>query len=84
MKIFIQHTTTRKFLRDTDTWVDSCEGARHFATSIEAFRHCAVNSLADVNIIVDRGPSRPLILIPVELPKGEPLPSPGFPLVTIG
>ena len=81
MKICIQHNGTRKFLRGVDTWTDSCEGARAFATSIEAFRHCVENQLGGVNIIVDRGLARPPIIIPVEIPGCTGRPATGFPLL---
>jgi hypothetical protein len=83
MKICIQHMATRKFLRGVNTWVDGSEGARTFTTSIEAFRHCAANGLGGVNIIVDRGLARPLILIPVDLPGTESMPTAGFPVATV-
>ncbi|HEY0551549.1 MAG TPA: hypothetical protein VGF13_18235 [Verrucomicrobiae bacterium] len=81
MKIRIQHIGTRKFLRGIDTWTDSGEGARHFATSIEAFRHCVEHKLGGVNIIVDRGLARPPISIPVEIPACTGKPATGFPLL---
>jgi hypothetical protein len=81
MKIRIQHNETRKFLRGVDTWADSCEGARDFATSIEAFRHCVEHKLGGVNIIVDRGLARPPIIIPVEIPAFADKPATGFPLL---
>ncbi len=83
MKICIQHNGTRKFLRGAETWVDSSEGARLFATSIEAFRHCAENNLSGVNIIVDRGGVRPPIIIPVEIPAAAGKPTTGFPVLAV-
>jgi hypothetical protein len=79
MKIRIQHNGTRKFLRGVDSWTESCEGAREFATSIEAFRHCVEHKLGGVNIIVDRGTARPPIIIPVEIPACTGKPATGFP-----
>jgi len=81
MKICIQHDGTRKFLRGVDTWTDSREGARAFANSIEAFRHCVEYQLGGVNIIVDRGLARPPIIIPVQIPKSSDKPMTGFPLL---
>ncbi len=81
MKIRIQHIATRKFLRGVDTWIDSSEGARHFATSIEAFRHCVEHKLGGVNIIVERGLARPPIIIPVEIPACTGKPATGFPML---
>jgi hypothetical protein len=81
MKICIQHNGTRKFLRGVNTWVDSSEGARNFANSIEAFHHCAEHEIGGVNIIVDRGFARPPIIIPVEIPTSAGKPTTGFPLV---
>ena len=66
MKICIQHSGTRKFLRGIDTWVDGRSGARHFGNSMDAFRHCIEHGLAAVNIVVDYGASRVPLIIPVD------------------
>ena len=66
MKICIQHSATRKFLRGIDTWVDGRSGARHFGNSMDAFRHCIEHGLAGVNIVVDYGSSRVPLIIPVD------------------
>ncbi len=66
MKICIQHSGTRKFLRGIDTWVDGSAGARHFVNSMDAFRHCVDHGLAAVNIIVDYGTTRAPLIIPVD------------------
>jgi hypothetical protein len=81
MKIWIQHNGTRKFLRGMDTWTDSSEGARAFANSIEAFRHCVEHRLGGVNIIVHRGLARPSIIIPVEIPGSTGKATTKFPLM---
>lgn len=79
MKVCIQHSATRKFLCDTTTWADSIETALNFATSIDAFRHCVEVGLSNVYILVDRGQSRPMIVIPVETPQLCNQPTTGFP-----
>ena len=79
MKIRIQHGATRKFLRGAVAWADSCEEARDFASSIEAFRHCVQHKLVGVNIVVPRGPTRPPIIIPVEIPSCADNLATGFP-----
>lgn len=66
MRIFIQHQTTRKFLRGVDSWVDSPDAARFFENSMEALRHCVNNPVGRVNIIIDRGMARTPIIIAVE------------------
>jgi hypothetical protein len=65
VKICIQHSGTRKFLRGIDTWVDGRAGARHFGNSMDAFRHCVEHGLAAVNIVVDYGTDRVPLIIPV-------------------
>jgi hypothetical protein len=79
MKICIQDSATRKFLCGAKTWVDSMEPALSFVTSIEAFRHCAETGLSNVRILVDRGLSRPMIVIPVETQQFTNQPITGFP-----
>jgi hypothetical protein len=79
MKVCIQHSATRKFLCGARTWVDSIESALCFATSIEAFRHCAETGLSNVCLLVDCGLSRPRIVIPVEIPGTTNRPVTGFP-----
>jgi hypothetical protein len=49
-----------------DSWVESMEGARLFANSMEALRHCVNNPIGQVNIIIDRGAARTPIIIAVE------------------
>ena len=66
MKVCIQHSATRKFLCEARTWVDSVDKALNFSTSFEAFRHCAQSGLSNVSLLVDRGLSRPPVIIPVE------------------
>ena len=65
VKICIQHSGTRKFLRGIDTWVDGRSGARHFGNSMDAIRHCVEHGLAAVNIVVDYGTDRVPLIIPV-------------------
>lgn len=79
MKVCIQHSATRQFLCEAMTWVDNMEAALKFATSIEAFRHCVEAGISDVYILVDRGQSRPMIVIPVETPQLSNRPATGFP-----
>jgi len=79
MRVCIQHSATRKFLCGAKQWADSIESALHFATSIEAFRHCAETGLSNVRLLVDCGLSRPMIVIPVETPHTTNRPVTGFP-----
>ena len=79
MKVRIQHSATRKFLCGAKTWVDSVEAALSFATSFEAFRHCAETGLSNVRLLVDRGLSRPAIVIPIETSGLTKRPVTGFP-----
>jgi hypothetical protein len=66
MRIHIQDGRSRKFLRDTNNWVDGAAMARNFPTSMEAFRHCIDTGLVGVNIVVDRGGRRGSLIIPVD------------------
>jgi hypothetical protein len=66
MRIHIQDCRTRKFLRDPLQWVEGAGGARSFANSMDAFRHCIDLGLAGVNIFVDRGTHRQPLIIPVD------------------
>jgi len=79
MKVCIQHSATRKFLCEAATWVDNVETALKFTTSIDAFRHCVEVGLSNVYILVDRGQSRPMIVIPVETPQLSHQTTTGFP-----
>lgn len=79
VNISIQHRVTGKFLRGVDSWGDTMDEARRFATSIEAFRLCSDLGLGEVSILVDRGPGRPVIAIPVDMPEGATRPMTGFP-----
>jgi hypothetical protein len=53
-----------------DSWVESMEGARLFANSMEALRHCVNNPIGQVNIVIDRGAARTPIIIAVDGGQG--------------
>jgi hypothetical protein len=66
MRIHIQDSQTRQFLRGIDSWAIGREGARSFPTSMDAFRHCIDQGFSGVNIVVDLGTRRPPMIIPVD------------------
>jgi hypothetical protein len=66
MKIVIQHDGTHKYLRGINHWVKDTEAARSFPSSIDAFLHCLERGLAGVNIIIERPPGRPPLVVPVD------------------
>ncbi len=66
MKIVIQHDGTHKYLRGINHWVKDTEAARSFPSSIDAFLHCLERGLAGVNIIIERSPGRPPLVVPVD------------------
>jgi hypothetical protein len=80
MRIRIQHSGTRKFLRDADGWADRTEEARVFTSSIEAFRHCAQHGLAGVQIVVERDAPRRPVMIPIEINPSNGSLTTGFPV----
>jgi hypothetical protein len=79
MKVCIQDSATRQFLCEAKTWVDSVDKALNFTTSFAAFRHCAEAGLSNVRLLVDRGLSRPPVIIPVETSQLTKRPITGFP-----
>jgi hypothetical protein len=79
MKVCIQDSATRKFLCEAKTWVDGVEKALNFATSFDAFRHCAETGLSNVRLLIDRGLSRPPVVIPIETSQLTKRPMTGFP-----